>query len=44
MSGVVKTAIAKHARGDRPGVFEAVVASAAAGVAVAAFTYRLIRS
>jgi hypothetical protein len=44
MSGVLKTAVAKRARGDRPGVFEAAVASVAAGVAVAAFTYRLIRS
>jgi hypothetical protein len=44
MSGALKTAIAKRAQGDRPSMLQAAVASLAAGVAVAAFTYRLIRS
>jgi hypothetical protein len=44
MSGALKTAIAKRARGDKPGVLQAAVASLVAGAAVAAFTYRLIRS
>jgi hypothetical protein len=44
MSGALKTAIAKRAQGDRPAVLQAVLASLAAGIAAAVFTYRVIRS
>jgi hypothetical protein len=44
MSGVLKSAIAKRARGDRPSVLQATLAAVVAGVAAAALTYRVMRS
>jgi 1,4-dihydroxy-2-naphthoate octaprenyltransferase len=44
MSGVLKTAIAKWARGTRPSALHAALAAIAAGLAAAAITYRLVRS
>jgi hypothetical protein len=44
MPGVLKSAIAKRAQGGRPSVLHAALAAAAAGVATAVLTYRLMRS
>jgi hypothetical protein len=44
MSGVLKRAISKRVQGDKPSVLQSALAAAAAGVAVAALTYRVMRS
>ncbi len=44
MSGVLKKAIAKRAQGDKPSVLQSALAALAAGAAVAALTYRVMRS
>jgi hypothetical protein len=44
MTGFVKGAVAKRMAGDRPSPIYAALAAAAAGVAVAVLTYRVIRS
>ena len=44
MSGVLKGALAKRVRGDRPSPVHAALAAIVAGAAVTALTYRVIRS
>ena len=44
MSGVLKSAIGKRIEGDKPSVFQAMLAAMAAGVAAAALTYKLLRT
>jgi hypothetical protein len=44
MSGVLKSAIKKRAEGGKPSVPQSTLAALVAGVAVAALTYRLMRS
>jgi hypothetical protein len=44
MSGALKSAVAKRAQGDKPSVPQAALAALVAGVAVAALTYRVMRS
>jgi hypothetical protein len=44
MSGALKSAIAKRARGERPSAVQAAFAAVVAGVAAAAVTYKLMRS
>jgi hypothetical protein len=44
MSGVLKSAFAKRAHGERPSAAHATVAAIAAGAAAAVLTYRLMRS
>jgi hypothetical protein len=44
VSGLVKDTFARRLRGDRPSPLRAGLAAAAAGVAVAALTYRAVRS
>jgi hypothetical protein len=43
MAGLLKRVAAERTSGQRPSVFRAGVAAGAAGAAVAAFTYRLLR-
>jgi hypothetical protein len=43
MTGLVKRVFADRARGRRPGAPQAMVAAAAAGVAAAGITYRVLR-
>ena len=44
MSGVLKSALAKRAQGQKPSALHAISASLAAGMTVAVLTYRLMRS
>jgi hypothetical protein len=44
VSGVLKSAVTKRVRGDRPSPVHAALAAVAAGVVVTALTYRVIRS
>lgn len=44
MPNVLKKAIAKRARGDKPSVVQSALAALVAGAAVAALTYRVMRS
>jgi len=44
MTGVLKSAVAKRAQGERPSVLTSAVAALAAGAAAAVLTYRLMRS
>jgi hypothetical protein len=43
MAGMVKRALAERVGGKRPSPLRAVVAAAAAGVAAAGITYRVLR-
>jgi hypothetical protein len=44
MSGVLKTAVAKRASGNKPSVVQAALAALVAGAAAAVLTYRVMRS
>jgi hypothetical protein len=44
VSGVLKGAIAKRAAGDKPSPVVAAISALIAGVAVAALTYKVLRS
>ena len=44
MVGVLKSAIAKWASGDKPSVLQAMLVAIAAGIMVAVLVYRLLRS
>jgi hypothetical protein len=44
MSGALKSAIVKRAKGDKPSPLHAAVASLVAAAAAAVITYRLMRS
>jgi hypothetical protein len=44
MSGALKSAIAKRVQGDKPSMPQATLAALVAGVAVAALTYKVMRS
>jgi len=44
VSGLLKDAVAKRAGGDRPSPLHAGAAAVVAGAAVAALTYRVLRS
>jgi hypothetical protein len=44
VSGVLKGALAKRVRGDRPSPVHAALAALAAGAVATAVTYRVIRS
>jgi hypothetical protein len=44
VSGLLKGALAKRLRGDRPSPVHAALAAVAAGAVVTALTYRVIRS
>jgi hypothetical protein len=44
MAGLVKGAVEKRMAGDRPSPVYAALAAAAAGLATAVLTYRVIRS
>jgi len=44
MSGALKSAVVKRAKGDKPSALHAAVASLVAAAAAAVITYRLMRS
>jgi uncharacterized OsmC-like protein len=44
VSGVLKSTLAKRLQGERPSPLQASLAAAAAGVAAAVVTYRVVRS
>jgi uncharacterized membrane protein len=44
MSGVLKSAISKRVKGDKPSVLQAMLVALVAGIAAAVLTYRLMRS
>jgi hypothetical protein len=43
MSGILKSALGDRLKGNRPSPFRAIGASAVAGVAAAAITYKVLR-